>query len=187
MLIFQLEGGLKLEQQLRGMAKAVAGKIMGQALRAGAAPILAAARANVPRDTGLLARSLRIVSRRDSAGKVAMMVTAFTTEAQFAANTRRPNRMAAGAFGPNGKLWIRPTNQPYSVFYGGFIEFGHHTGAMGRLRSGSLKRRTARTDRFIAARPYIRPAFDQNLQRAQELIAQTLGDGIDAALIGSGS
>jgi HK97 gp10 family phage protein len=64
------------------------------------------------------------------------------------------------------------------AFYWKFVEFGHFTRAPGAKRSDSKVKRTLRRAlhkvRFIAARPFLRPALEHSRDRVVAKIAQVL-------------
>jgi HK97 gp10 family phage protein len=70
-----IEGAAEARKALAGLPRKVQNKVLRQAVRQALKPVLAAAKANVPRDTGELAQSLviRVVKGRRR-GEIALQV-----------------------------------------------------------------------------------------------------------------
>ena len=147
-----LEGGAALAESLTALGQAVARRISRQALKAGANPMVAAARARIHSITGLLAGGLAArVGRGDFPGRTSVVIQALTTRARFARVTGRK---------------VKPgKNRGFRVYYGTFVELGHKTAGGGR----------------VPAHPFMRSAFDAQVSGTADIIQEELGRGIDAA------
>lgn len=143
-LKIQIEGLNELKQAFDLLPKRVAARAASKSVRAGAKPILKAAKAKVPKDTHNLENSI--------ASKIL--------------NKNRDAMNVAAIIGPRVK-YRRVTNKTSAKyndkvndgFYGYFVEHG---------------------TRKMRARPWLRPAFDENKVAAQQAIVNTIGEAIQA-------
>lgn len=70
----RIEGAKQIERRLKTLPAKVAGKITRQALRAGAKVIQAQAVSDAPRQTGLLARSIKVRAAKRKRGRIGILV-----------------------------------------------------------------------------------------------------------------
>ncbi len=105
-----------------------------KALKAGAKEMLTSARANAPSITGNLRKSIKVRGGKSRKGLVSVIVGL-------------------------GKKWFTGP-----VFYGAFVEFGHHIGkrALGSIRT------------FIKPKPFIETAYKQKQSASVAKFAETL-------------
>lgn len=115
----KLQGGKELERKLLALDRKIARKIVSQALRAGAKVILKQARANAPKRTGLLRRSLKVKAGKSKKGRVSFVV-----------------QTAAGHY--KGE-----------TFYGSFVEFGHKLGKRRRAKGVKDERKRIPAQPFL--------------------------------------
>lgn len=144
----RLEGGPALERKLAALDSKVARKLSRQALRAGAKVVLAQAKANAPKRTGLLRRSLKV-----RAGKARKGFTQFRVQT------------AAGSF--KGE-----------TFYGAFVEFGHKIGKRSSALRDYKRATGQDPRGEVPANPFIARAFRQKREAALQVIIATLKQGI---------
>jgi HK97 gp10 family phage protein len=157
----QVEGMSGLLVKLKELPNRIANNIVNQALEAGAAPILAAAKANVPVDTGFLRDSLKL--NRERVRQNSYLVRVGTELGDY-----------------QGKS-----------FYGSFIEYGYRRGKRQsrrkRVKGEDGKNRLVANELFsetdkrpvVPAQPYLRPAFDENVTTSIDIISQYLGSAIE--------
>lgn len=133
----RLNGTQDVRAALLALEEKVAKRIARAALKAGAEPMLHAARSKAPVDTGDLVESLKI-STGTKKGKLVARVQ--TKEGDYKGKT----------------------------FYGSFIEYGHYLGDkdLGNSR------------KWVEARPFLRPAFDENKERSAGIVVEALRAGI---------
>lgn len=170
----KVEGLRELGERMRGLSEAVNKKIARAATAAAAGVIKKAAQQKVPVDTGTLKKGI-VVKRipPGESGRTSMhMVTVSTREMRkYAAKSRAAIVELQGPIAPrmvNGKLVTarkllgrKDSYESFGdLFYAHFIEFG------------TVK---------MSARPFMRPAFDQNKERAVEVMKATLARGIERA------
>jgi len=163
------EGWEKVAADLRGLGKKLQNKVLRQALRSGARPILNAAKANIQsdnapewEDTGQLMRSIKIRAIKRSRNRVGIRVG--TAEGWFRGNT----------------------------FYGAFREFGHKIGKRASNEDVGIRKRKRRNANEKLAvdianrsrgdvRPYkfIEPAYEQQGPQAVTIIEREILAGIE--------
>jgi HK97 gp10 family phage protein len=171
----KVEGLRELGESMRGLSEAVNKKIARAATAAAAGVIKKAAQERVPVDTGALKKGI-VVKRIPPAetGRTSThMVTVSSREMRkYVAKSRAAIVELQGPIAPrmvNGKLVrakkLQGRKDSYEsfgkFFYAHFIEFG-----------------TVR----MTAKPFMRPAFDMNKERAVEVMKTTLARGIERAL-----
>jgi HK97 gp10 family phage protein len=149
MIAVDMKGLAELERKLRQLAEKMQGKALRQATNAGAQVIKRAARARVPVDTGLLKRNIVVGrSRRNSAKGRESYNIFLKKEKRIYANTRANRRR-------------NRVGKKYEVdgpaFYGKFVEMG-----------------TSK----MAARPFLRPAFEASKQAAVDAVRLKLAEVI---------
>jgi HK97 gp10 family phage protein len=140
-------GGLRIEG-LESMFRALAAlpdkvkeSLVGGVLSEAAKPIVAAAKAKVPVDTGELRASIHATTPRVRGGKINIQILP-----------------GAGFFHGD-------------QYYAGFLEYGHY--------QGSRKLGDRRT--FIPARPFLRPAADEQRGAAVSIVVTGLNSGLQGA------
>lgn len=162
----KLSGFKELERDLLRLAEKDAKRIGRRAVRKGAKPMLAAARANAPVKSGRLRRSIKLrvdmLRGATALGRVlSAMIHVKDRQGYRPRKTDRQSRV-------KGKLG--PARYNYQIgslaeVYGKFVE-----GEVGRPGQ--------------APQPFLRPAFDGNINRSVQIAADDMMDGITAALKG---
>jgi hypothetical protein len=161
----KIEGLAEVDAMLAELTKAGAKGVLDRVLMKRAQPMVAAAKAKAPRDTGGLAESItatKAQSERSRAGKAAFAQAlaggASKTEARAALIGAARGLAQAGTF---SEVILGPDRRPQAHL----IEFG--TGP----------RVQATTGRFtgqVAPQPYLRPAFDETAGAVLDGIADDL-------------
>ncbi len=158
-----LSGDKELIAALNNLTPALEKKALRTALRESSKPILSAAKARAPRDTGALKKSLRIKAfKRTRKGKVGFSIGTSSLGSAY-----------------QGKQ-----------FYGAFQEYGWHTGKRTNeiRRSQSAARRGSTTAKqallgdsrkFIEGRKYMRQAYTSQKQATLTLMRQRIFEAID--------
>ena len=131
----------ELHEQLEQLGAELAAKVLARAARKAFLPVLTAAQALAPVDTGLLRDHIRIRVVRPESGDSVVTVGL---------------RVAAA---PGAKKHGRKTASPHWRWH--FVELGTSE---------------------MAARPFLRPALDQNAQAVVDLLREELARGIKRAL-----
>lgn len=132
-----LSGGPELQAALRELDEKVAKRIARAALKAGAMPMLHAARSKAPIDTGLTVESLKI------------------------ATGNRKGKLSA-------RVQTKSGDYKGKTFYASFVEYGHYQGS----------RKLGNARKWIEARPFMRPAFDENKERSVGIVTDALRAGL---------
>lgn len=137
---------------LEDLPKKLQAGAIRSALKAAGAPILQEALALVAVRSGRLKKSLKLRNKSAGKGRYAVLISA----------------TAAARAGRD------------EVHYQGFVEYGHR---VARKATGLFRDigRGEPTSEQINPRPYLRPAFDRNEERAVEVLSRELSDAIDAA------
>lgn len=149
-VFIKVDGLKELGRSLNKLGRSLRGKIVRKALKESGKPILAAAKANVPVDTGLLKKQLKIKMMKAKGGRLGVKVG---TQAKIKKNKETGERTKENAA---QHAWI--------VEHGTaprFTEDGKSTGTM-------------------PAQPFLRPAFDANKDLAVSIFKDTIKAGIDA-------
>jgi HK97 gp10 family phage protein len=152
---FQVQGMPELLKMLATLEPKLSRKVLRKAIRKAAQPIRDAARAKAPVKTGKLRKSIRLrAAKRLMRGSVGIVVEA------------------------GGKDFTGDT------FYGSFIEYGFLQNPVVRLDDGriiSVTRRMARRmeRKQIPARPFMRPALDENRSRFFSIVRDEVERGIE--------
>jgi HK97 gp10 family phage protein len=156
----RLEGGKELDQELRGLERKVARKILSQSLREGAKVVLAEAKRRAPVRSGLVRSKLRVRSARK----------------------RKSETVAL-------KVQTGEGNYKGKTFYASFLEFGFNQSPILRMPNGrivSMKRSVRNRLRLkgtpIAPRPFMGPAFHAKAREAVRVTADTLWTKIKQAI-----
>jgi HK97 gp10 family phage protein len=142
--------------KLRRLESRIQQTALADALRVAAAPMLADARARAPRETGLLARALIMKAKRRG-GVVSIFIGPNKNVRGVVRMTRRGvravriKRGAAAAEGSRVRVPVR---------YAHVVEFG---------------------GRHVAARPFLRPAFDSTKEQSLTAFKRRIGPAIEAA------
>jgi HK97 gp10 family phage protein len=146
---FELSNFQELRAMLRDLPPSVESRVMGDAVAVAAKPIIAAAKARAPSDTGALRRSITaVVKRYPKAGKIMAIIG---PDKAFYGGGKRVKQ------GQSKKGKDRPSK------YAHLVEFGHYSGtATGRkggfAKGTSIRKGTAQATAFIRPRPFLRPA-----------------------------
>ena len=141
-----------LEKRLLDFPDKIARNILARALSKGAAVIRDEARQIAPKDTGEMALDIMIKKARMERGSTLLTFHVFV-------RTGKKSRLAG-----------KKRNVQRDSFYWRFVEFGHMT------RQG---KDTVGPPRFVAARPFMRPAFETMKEQAVEAIRLSLAENID--------
>lgn len=175
----QINGLRDLERRLKMLPEKIQRVTLIKATKAGAAPILAAAQAKVPKLTGNLSKKLRIKFTRRSITSAEASVGVFGLS-----GAARKRAVAKHLKGGTGLLpTAREIGDPY---YALFVEKGHDIVTRG-VTGKTTKRLHARgggrgtVKGHVAPRPFLRPALDENKDRVVAIVAQVLREEIDAA------
>ncbi len=156
---FRIQGLRELSDRLHALPEALGGPVLERSVRAGAELIRADAAARAPRATGKLARSIALWTLDVSRDHVSVAV-----------GLRR-------------------------LPYAHLVEFGHRMVIGGRLGARRAIRRGPRAGQvtgggrevgFVAARPFLRPAFDELGPTALERIGAVLAQELDRAVLATG-
>jgi HK97 gp10 family phage protein len=150
----KVHGLSDLDRRLRRLPDQVRRVTLVKAIKAGAEPILTGALARVPRDTGLLARSLKTKFTRRGIFRVAAQVGVFGDK-----RARRRGKATIATVRIKGKVF-QARRDPDDPYYARFVEMG--TSKMG-------------------ARPFLRPAFDGGKEQSVQLQAKVLREEIERA------
>lgn len=172
-LNLKLEGFAEFSRALRKLPGEISAEILEMALVAGAAVVREVAAAKAPRPG---------IRRRPRTGRLADSIRIFPGE--------KDRAHAVVSVG---------TKVPYAHL----VEFGHQIVARGPSRTGLegghredtlatvfrrvsqrrqlLARRAAGAGSFVAARPFLRPAFDEQKEQVIQRIGQVLGREIESA------
>lgn len=151
----KVEGLQELQQRLRALSEDFQKKIPAQATSAGAAIIKKAAIAGAPKDTGQL-RSHIVIKRLPPGER--------TATSQHIVTVKKITRKYA-----NTKR-NRQTNRAGKTYRLDIAYYWRH------VEFGTVK---------MAARPFMRPAFEQNKERAKEAIIERIRTRIERAERGS--
>lgn len=154
--------GLKeLNAKLKALPDKLAVKVLKGALMEAAQPILHAARSKAPVDTGLLVSSIKVRSGV-SIRRGVVRATVGTSSGDYHGDE----------------------------FYAAFIEYGHRQGKrtrwvkakgkLGKLQAAVEKAGDSRP--FVPAQPFMRPAFDENKEKALRIFVEELRAGLDAVV-----
>lgn len=156
--LMTLEGDAELLQALREIGPAVERKVVARALRKGAKPIVTAARQycrQQTKGTGLLARSLGTVERRYPHSGTLMMMVGSRRQPQY-----------------KGRANISH-----------LIEFGHRIAVGRRLMRREvcqlLGLPVSEGSGFVAARPFLRPAFEAHKVESLAIISDEIAIGLE--------
>ena len=149
---FKVEGLQELDRQLRALPERVAGNALATAVSAGARVIRNEAMARAPVDTGALKSQIFTKRLRSPSPSEKMSIVGVRSGLAKYANTKRNVRS-----GKAGKTY----KTDGKTFYWKFIEFG-----------------TSK----MAAKPFLRPAFDAKEQDAVLAITEKLDERIQKAI-----
>lgn len=163
--VSEVKGLRELGEALRGLSADMQKKVARQAVAAGAKVVRDAARRYAPKDTGALRRGVVMKRARRSQLTEEYLVTISTKEMKkYVAKSRASIYELDGPIRPGGPKKLLAKKESYEswgdMFYGRFFEFG------------TVK---------MPARPFLRPAIENNTQKATEAIAQRLKQRIDKA------
>jgi hypothetical protein len=154
-MILEIIDGEIIAQKLADLPKALAKQIVRGSLLEGISPMVPAMRALIHSRTGLLAGNLKVrIGKGDRAGRTSIYVSSFTSRARF----ERVRKVKTGV----GKAKDR-----YSVFYGGFVEFGHRIAGGGEVEPHS----------------FLRDIYDAQAEAAGTKIENALGESVEEAFL----
>ena len=139
-------GGDVLAKALRTLPVKVEKQIIREATRAAAEPVLHAAQAKAPVETGLLKSTLRI-----------------TTSTSSRKGTFKARIQAGGKGAEEGKDYTG------EAFYAPMIEYGHFAG----------HRRLGGAREWVEPKPFMRPAFDENVEKAIDIMIAKVRAGLE--------
>lgn len=156
----KVEGLQELSKALEALPKDLAEKALRQATAAGAAIVRDEAKARAPRDTGKLISAAFVSKDKQQTDEL---------RAVYHVGIRSGKRFRA-----RGKK-----GADRDAFYWKFLEFGHFTRHASSQRRDSrlkrfAKRAVAKGVRFIAGRPFLRPALETKRAEVVERIKQVL-------------
>jgi HK97 gp10 family phage protein len=151
-MAFKLNGLETVRAQLEAVSAEVGQKALASALRNQFKPIVAAAKALVPKDTGALAASLSLTVVKPRSGATVVAVGLWVNDK---AAPIKQARVAAAAFNEGQAGPVPPSR------YWHFVELG------------TVK---------MAAHPFARPALDSNAQGALDGLRDELAKAIQKAV-----
>lgn len=166
---FTLSNFEEMRQLCAGLPASVESRVMGDAVKVAAKPIVNAARAKAPIMTGALRRSIVAVVRRyPKAGKVMALIG--PDKAYYGGGKRLKG--GADKRGAN-----RPAN------YAHLVEFGHYSAAasgesVATTKGTSRRHGTFKERSFIMPRPFLRPAVMVAGRQAERELARGVGVGM---------
>ena len=156
-VVFSVYGLRELGENFAKLSEEVQKNLAKKAVGKAAAIVRDTARYKAPRDTGALRASIVAgrIAKLSSPGYEVWSVGVWKTQKAYVKNTA--NRRAGRA----GQSWAKMYDVDGPTYYWRFVEYG-----------------TVR----MAARPFLRPALEENIQKAENAIVNTLRNGIMAAL-----
>lgn len=158
MISIQIEGQKELARTFAELGKATKSKIGLRALVTALTPILDGARSRVKVDTGNLRDSLGFKVVKFRSGNMSAIIG--------------PRK----GFRKDGRLAHK---------YGHLVEFGHFTrkpsGVSVKTKTGKTKRESGGSQKFVPAKPFLRPAFESGKHRAAKDIARVIGTEVQIA------
>lgn len=154
----RLEGVEQSLKNLQEMTRTVRNKILRKAVNASSKVVLDAARQLVPSSTGLLKKSLAVRVQTYRASGVVVGIVGPRTGYQ---KTRQGKKITS--FGKKMKAAGQNPSK-----YAHLIEFGHN-----------LARPKGNLIGYVRARPFLRPAFDQNKSSVIALMEQRITEEIE--------
>lgn len=147
-MLLNVRGHRQVIARLGKLEKKIARKILSQSARMAMRPILAAAKSNAPRDSGALARSIRMrAMKRNRRGRIGVRVM-------------------------TSQEWFKGDQ-----YYGAFQEFGWKAGkrlAGYRRKSNAV----ADTRRQIEGKHYVQKAYESRGETALRTFVATVADRI---------
>lgn len=169
---FRITGHRDLERRLAKLDRKMQTRLMRNALGKPARAIVKDARALVPTDTVLLKKSLgsRIVVRAQKKQAFAVMGPRKGFEKTKAAQKLQSKHSGAKA-------------KRRATYYAHLVEFGTKPHKQRFIPlAGGVIRLAGDLHPGARPRPFLRPAFDKNKQRATPMIAAELRKGIESAI-----
>jgi HK97 gp10 family phage protein len=151
---FPIEGAKQLDKKLIALGPRIAKKVVRQAIRPAAKGIQRTAQANAPVDTGALKKSIKVRALKRSRTRIGITVATNSSDNLF-----------------KGK-----------EFYGGLLEFGFRRGKRtNAIKQAQKKGKVLESDNrpLVPPRPFMKPAFDSNRDRAGQMIVDNLRSGIE--------
>lgn len=169
----QIHGFAELIADLRTLPDKLQKKAVKDSVRAGAKLILKEARKRAPKS----------VHRWEGAKVNKVPPGTLRKGIKIARATKQPKWIVRDIIGFTKKAW-----------YGRLVEEGHKWVVGGTLAGGKKRRKTkglpvtrggrpttsgqGRVVKHISAKPFLRPAFDANVDKTINIMRKTLGDGI---------
>jgi HK97 gp10 family phage protein len=124
MIDVKIRGFDEVKAALNQLDRKMAGRAVMSALRKGAEPALARARALVPRDSGFLAKHLSIRPAKSKARRIRVILTTRTREPKTRIQRKRLRTAKARVKAAGVKVDVRRLDYG---FYSHFLEFGTKT------------------------------------------------------------
>lgn len=164
----KIKGLAEMDQALTAFPTRVQRAMLGKSLRAAAKVVQAAARANVPVETGTLRRALavRSLKRNGTASKMGVGIRSIKRSFANSSANRRQGRA--------GKVYLVP-----AAYYGRYLEFGakrHPIVARGKVLAGNGRIFGKKVNHpGVTPRPFLKPALERNTTQ----VLQTFGDTLN--------
>jgi HK97 gp10 family phage protein len=155
----KITGAKELDRVLAALPKRLQRKVVTQALRAGAKPMLEAARNGIPVKSGLTRKDLKIRAIPAKESRAPAIAIAGSSKKKGMAYKMRFLEYGTGPH----IIKVSKKKGRKKALAGGGVVFGkivHHPGT--------------------PAKPFLRPAFDNNSARSLEIIGKELGQRIAA-------
>lgn len=159
----KIEGLSEMDKQLKKLSGAVEGKIVRAGLSAASRVVRDAAKDLAPTDSGALKKSIKVSSRLNRrAGWINTKITAGNKEAYYA------HMIEFGTGSYYSGTGTKSKRSPYKIKAGkkGFVGFG------GVYRKSF-------THPGIRPKPFMRPAFDRNIDKALKAFSDRVRKRID--------
>lgn len=178
---FQVIGAEDLEKKLQGLGAKVAGKVVRPALRAGAKVVQAAAKSSAVsvvggKMGGQIAKAIKVRANVQGPGRKRKRRRGeYTISVAIIPQTGK-DELVYLTKGSASSLETHRLVGGYRYFIPSAIEYGHaFPGRGGKGVSG------AKPPKDVAARPFMRPAFDTAGRGAIKISAEQMRRGIEAA------
>jgi HK97 gp10 family phage protein len=160
---FTFGGDREVMAQLQAIPPELRERAIPQALRFAGRAIVSKARTLVPRDTGLLRKSLGLVLRKPRRRKRGDSYIVIGARSGFGQEVTRRNR---GHWSDGRSRYADPR------FYSHLVEFGHYI--VRRIKGTSRRKQTATELLYVLPRPFLRPAFAGSIATVRARLIQSL-------------